>query len=263
MAGTGLIVTAGALLRAPGTAAGEVTDPYEAAYLRDGRRGAVVVALVALHLRGTVDAGAHRTARISGPLQGLSHPLQLAVYEALYRPTGVNTVAVSRRVRRETDVLRERLTDAGLIRRDRRRRAARVLACAAVLTVAAGLVTGLPTGWEPPLRAAVSAVPVAAALALWAVPRRTRAGRQALRRAQERFPRPQSRRASPESVLLAVALHGDPALRLAVPHFTREAGLLARHDRTESLYGVNHWKSGGGGGCGSGGLSCGGAGGGV
>ncbi|MFE0633280.1 TIGR04222 domain-containing membrane protein [Streptomyces sp. NPDC058864] len=258
----GLILTAGALLRAPGAAAEEVTDPYEAAYLRDGSRGAVVVALVALHLRGTVDAGAHRTARISGPLQGLAHPLQLAVYQTLYRPAGVNAVAAARPVRREMDALRERLTDAGLIRRDRRRRTARVLVCAAVLTAVGGLVSGFPTAWDPPVRAAVSAVPVAAALALWAVPRRTRAGREALRRAQERFPRPRTRRASPESVQLAVALHGEPALRLAVPHFTREAGLLDHHDGTESLYGVNHWKSGGGG-CGSGGSSCGGAGAGV
>lgn len=83
-----LLVTAGVLLRAPRAAAYELTDPHEAAYLRDGHHGTVVVALVALHLRGTVDAGAHRTARISGPLQGLAQPLQLAVHKALYRPAG-------------------------------------------------------------------------------------------------------------------------------------------------------------------------------
>ncbi|WUD76165.1 TIGR04222 domain-containing membrane protein [Streptomyces sp. NBC_00510] len=260
-----LLVTAGVLLRAPRAAAYELTDPHEAAYLRDGHHGTVVVALVALHLRGTVDAGAHRTARISGPLQGLAQPLQLAVHKALYRPAGVNTLATSRPVRRELDVLCGRLAGAGLVRGGRRRRTARALLCAAVPTAAADLVSGTLTAWNSPFRAAVPALTVAAAVALWRVPRHTRAGRRVLRRAQERFPRPRTRRASPESVLLAVALHGGPALRLAVPHFAREAGLLAHHDKTESLYGVNHWHSGGGGtptscassgagGCGSGGV---------
>ncbi|MEU4094341.1 TIGR04222 domain-containing membrane protein [Streptomyces sp. NPDC026673] len=255
---TAALLVAAALLRAPRAADDEVTDPYEAAYLRDGRRGAVVVALVALHLRGTVDAGPRGTARISGPARDLSQPLQRAVYEALYRPSGVNTVAASRPVRRPLDALRGRLAGAGLIRGDRRWRAARVLLCAAVLTVVWELASGPLPPWNSPLRTAVSAVPVAAAVALWAVPRRTGAGRRVLQRARERFPRPRTRRASPESVLLAVALHGEPALRLAVPHFTREAGLLARRDGTESLYGVNHWHSGGGGSgtsaCGSGGV---------
>ncbi|MGW3241402.1 TIGR04222 domain-containing membrane protein [Streptomyces sp. NPDC001070] len=251
---TGVLAVAAALLRTPRATADELTDPYAAAYLRDGRRGAVTVALIALHLRGTVDAGPPGTARITGPMQGVSQPLQLAVYGALYRPSGVNTVAASRPVRREMDALRERMAEAGLIRRNRRWRTARVLLCAAVLTVVWELMSSPLMAWNSPFQMAVSAVPVAAAVALWTVPRRTRAARRLLERARERFPRPRTRRASPESVLMAVALHGAPALRTAAPHFTRDAHLLARRDRTESLYGVNHWNSGGGG-CG---LSCGG-----
>ncbi|MFD3454142.1 TIGR04222 domain-containing membrane protein [Streptomyces sp. NPDC058691] len=248
----GLLAAAAVLLRAPRASLDEVTDPYEAAYLRDGPRGAATVALLALHLRGTVDAGPHGTARISGAMAGLSHPLQLAVYKALYRPSGVNAVAASRPVRRETDALRERLAAAGLVRRARGLRAARGPACAAA--VAAVPLVGA-AAWGPVLRVAVPAALVAGACAVWAVPWRTRAGDRALRRTRERFPftRSRSRSLSPESALLAAALHGAPALRAAAPHFTRDSGLLAGRDRTDSLYISRFGTSGGGLGCGTGG----------
>ncbi|MFJ4848049.1 MULTISPECIES: TIGR04222 domain-containing membrane protein [unclassified Streptomyces] len=245
----GLLAAAAVLLRAPRASLDEVTDPYEAAYLRDGPRGAATVALLALHLRGTVDAGPHGTARISGAMAGLSHPLQLAVYKALYRPSGVNGVTTSRSVRRETDALRERLAGAGLVRRGRGLRTARMLACAAAVAAAVALVGA--DGWGPVLRVAVPAALVAGACAVWAVPRRTRAGRRALRRTGERFPLTRSRSLSPESALLAAALHGAPALLAAAPHFTRDSGLLGR-DRTDSLYVSRTGTSGGGG------FSCGG-----
>ncbi|MFF3564153.1 TIGR04222 domain-containing membrane protein [Streptomyces sp. NPDC002574] len=248
-AAVGLLAAAAVLLRAPRASLDEVTDPYEAAYLRDGPRGAATVALLALHLRGTVDAGPHGTARISGAMAGLSHPLQLAVYKALYRPSGVNGVAASRSVRRETDALRERLAGAGLVRRGRGLRVARALACAVAVVAAVALVGA--AAWGPVLRVAVPAALVAGACAVWAVPWRTGAGRRTLRRTRGRFPLTGSRSLSPESALLAAALHGAPALLAAAPHFTRDSGLLAGRDRTDSLYVSRSGTSGGGPGCGA------------
>ncbi|MFE1248315.1 TIGR04222 domain-containing membrane protein [Streptomyces sp. NPDC058766] len=57
----------------------------------------------------------------------------------------------------------------------------------------------------------------------------TRAARRQVRRLRERHPLPASRHGlADEERLLAVALHGEPALRLLVPRFALRAGLVRR-----------------------------------
>ncbi|MEV5147983.1 TIGR04222 domain-containing membrane protein [Streptomyces sp. NPDC052727] len=60
-------------------------------------------------------------------------------------------------------------------------------------------------------------------------PRRTRATRRLLAELRERRPLPESPDGLPEEeALLAVALYGERALTVLVPHFAREAGLTGR-----------------------------------
>ncbi|MEU4034997.1 TIGR04222 domain-containing membrane protein [Streptomyces collinus] len=84
-------------------------------------------------------------------------------------------------------------------------------------------------------------------------PGRTRAGRRALRELRARHPLP----ASPDGLpagdrVLLVALHGDRALTLSAPRFTREAGLTGRGGTTERELRAS-WDRGGDGG----GFTCG------
>ncbi|MEU6087255.1 TIGR04222 domain-containing membrane protein [Streptomyces sp. NPDC047085] len=87
------------------------------------------------------------------------------------------------------------------------------------------------------------------------LPGPTRAARQALKRLRTRHPlpahSPRPSGLSSDDQLLLVALHGDKALTLLVPRFTREAGLTGRGGPTE--HGLRQsWSTGGGGG-----FSCG------
>ncbi|MFF7334440.1 TIGR04222 domain-containing membrane protein [Streptomyces sp. NPDC008150] len=104
--------------------------PHEVAHLRGGPRAAVVVALVALHLRGAVKAGRGGTLRTSAA--SASHgehsvPLEKAVHAALYRPAGMAELMDRPGVRRAVAELRAELAGAGLLRSlpPRRTRAAR------------------------------------------------------------------------------------------------------------------------------------------
>lgn len=235
--------------------------PSEAAYLRGGRRASVTVALVALELRGAVAAGHQGTVRVAGQLNGSSEPLQVAVHKSLHRPVGVRILASRARVGRALDELRDRLAGAGLLRTNRRRRLARGTLAAALGTLVWGLMSAPMTASNPRSQVVASAVLVVPIVALWLVPRRTRAGRRAVQALRERFPLPADADPgaayregwSQEDIVMAVALHGDRALLAAVPHFARDGGLLGRGGSSDGL-GAPRSGSGGGSGLGA---SCG------
>ncbi|WP_051741834.1 TIGR04222 domain-containing membrane protein [Streptomyces xylophagus] len=94
-------------------------QPHEVALLRGGRRAAVTVAVVALHLRGEVRAGRRGTMRTSGVAAGagaLPH-LTRAVHSALYRPAGLRQLLERQGVGQAVVELRGDLVAAGLLRR--------------------------------------------------------------------------------------------------------------------------------------------------
>ncbi|MFI2372700.1 TIGR04222 domain-containing membrane protein [Streptomyces sp. NPDC018833] len=224
-----LLTAAAVLLRAgkPGPGAAAAPPPQCVALLRGGRRAAVTVALVALQQRGVVTNGRKGTVRIDGWGTAVRDPLQLAVRTSLRRPAGIRVLLTVPRVQRALEALREECAAEGLLLPARRWRTARALLCAVPLTVATGLV--VTPGSLPQTMA--SAVPVAGAVALWFVPRQTPAARRLLASLHEAHPlpdRPLRGSASVPRVQMSVALHGDRALELHLPHFARGGGLLGR-----------------------------------
>ncbi|CAL9394103.1 TIGR04222 domain-containing membrane protein [Streptomyces sp. DH-12] len=215
--------------------------PHEIALLAGGPRAAVTVAVVALHLRGAVEAGAPGTVRAVDNEAGRALPplpedgvpaesrvlhLESAVHRRLHEPCDVPEVARDPDVRWMLAELRVGLADDGML--------------------------GLP------------------------LLRPTRAARRRLHVLRTACPVPASRAGlSDEAKLLAVALHGEAALRVLVPRFALRAGLVervrlrrrrplrlsSRHHGNGGGY-TGHLYCGGGGGCGSGcGGGCGGGGG--
>ncbi|MEV0641285.1 TIGR04222 domain-containing membrane protein [Streptomyces sp. NPDC050619] len=195
-------------------------QPYEVALLRGGPRAAVTAAVVALHLRGAVEAGrpgTMRTSQASTEGAGQAHPplpplppLAEIVHAALEHPLGIRELERRSDVRQALAELRAGLTSAGLLRT-------------------------FP-------------------------PRRTGAARRDLLALYAEHPLPRSRKnVSTTDTLMAVALHGDPALSLLVPRFALRAGLIARAVVTDKGF---HGRPRGGG---TGGVaySCGGGGGGT
>ncbi|MFF3325338.1 TIGR04222 domain-containing membrane protein [Streptomyces sp. NPDC002889] len=205
------------------------------ALLRGGRRAAVVVALVALQQRGVVTTGRHGTLRTDGwaPV-AVRDRLQLAVHTSLRRPLGVRMLVSTARVQKALNSLRDECAAAGLLRTNARWRMSRILLCAVPVTITAGLLLTPATATDPPLKLGISAVPVVVAAALWAVPRQTRAARRLLVALREGHPveeRPLRGRPGEQRVLMSVALYGDRALTLHVPHFARDGGLLGGGSR--------------------------------
>ncbi|MER5214285.1 TIGR04222 domain-containing membrane protein [Streptomyces sp. NPDC002838] len=98
-------------------------EPYEVALLRGGPRAAVTVAVVALHLRGAVEAGRPGTLRKTGAASAAAgdapphrHPLEKAVRVGLYRPAGIRELLSRAVVRRALARMRAELAAAGLLR---------------------------------------------------------------------------------------------------------------------------------------------------
>ncbi|GCB44910.1 TIGR04222 domain-containing membrane protein [Streptomyces sp. NL15-2K] len=98
-------------------------EPYEVALLRGGPRAAVTVAVVALHLRGAVEAGRPGTLRKTGAASSATgdapphrHPLEKAVRVGLYRPAGIRELLSRAVVRRALARMRAGLAAAGLLR---------------------------------------------------------------------------------------------------------------------------------------------------
>ncbi|MET9155949.1 TIGR04222 domain-containing membrane protein [Streptomyces griseoflavus] len=218
--------------------------PHEIALLAGGPRAAVTVAVVALHLRGAVEAGAPGTVHAVDGEAGRALPplpapegepgdltgamraayLESAVYHGLREPSGIRELVRDLDVRWALAELRVGLAEAGMLRY--------------------------------PLLGS------------------TRAARRRTQVLRKAFPLPAVRRDLPDDQrLLAVALHGEDALRLLVPRFALRAGLtervslrgkrLLRHSPRGDAYGsAGHLYCGGGSGeGGGGGGGCGGGGG--
>ncbi|MER6953526.1 TIGR04222 domain-containing membrane protein [Streptomyces sp. NPDC000618] len=186
-------------------------EPYEVALMRGGTRSAVTVAVLALHLRGLVDAGRQGRIRTTGAAEAGAGagaagnsaddlpPLPTAVYAALQRPASIAELETAPGVRGALSELR-----AGL--------------------VAARMLRSLP-------------------------PRRTRAARHALRALRAGHPLPTARKAlSPDDVLIAVALYGEPALTVLAARFALRAGLTARAEVADKGFHRNAPRGGGTGG---------------
>ncbi|KOV67035.1 hypothetical protein ADL00_16440 [Streptomyces sp. AS58] len=232
------------------TAAGSVRGtPHEIALLAGGPRAAVTVAVVALHLRGAVEAGAPGTILIADEGAGQDLPplpqaglpldtpadsvegqaptvtgavrasyLESAVYHCLDEPSDIRELVRHPDVRWALAEVRVGLADAGMLR-------------------------------YPLLRP-------------------NRAARRRLKLLRKAHPLPPSRRGLPDhDKLIAIALHGVPALRVLVPRFALRAGLTdrvkitekdwPRHSPRGDTYGGNggYFYCGGGGGGGGGGGS--------
>ncbi|QFZ78664.1 TIGR04222 domain-containing membrane protein [Streptomyces fagopyri] len=101
----------------------EEPDPYAVALVRVGPRAAVTVAVLALRLRGAVEAGRPGTMRTSRapaptghPPERSAHPLERAVHASLYRPAGMVELLRRTRVRQSLAQLRTELSEAGTLR---------------------------------------------------------------------------------------------------------------------------------------------------
>ncbi|MFE7170438.1 TIGR04222 domain-containing membrane protein [Streptomyces sp. NPDC057616] len=94
-----------------------VLEPHDVALIRGGRRAAVTVAVLELHLRGVVRAGRPGTMRTSGPATGTAlGPLAKAVHAALHRPAGMGQLLERQGVRTALAEARSALAAAGLLR---------------------------------------------------------------------------------------------------------------------------------------------------
>ncbi|MFZ4183556.1 TIGR04222 domain-containing membrane protein [Streptomyces pseudogriseolus] len=173
--------------------------PHELALLAGGPRAAVVVAVVALHLRGAVEPGSrgrlvavdNEAGRALPPLptpeEGDGIPAELrvpylesAVHRRLHKPCEVRELLRDPDVRWAVATLKTGLADTDLVS-------------------------------PPPLLGT------------------TRAARRRLHVLRTAYPVPASRAGlSDEEKLLAVALHGHAALRAVVPRFALRAGLTPR-----------------------------------
>ncbi|MFB7864203.1 TIGR04222 domain-containing membrane protein [Streptomyces sp. NPDC056069] len=232
-AAVGQLALAGLLLRTRSQERPEL-PPQALALLRGGPRAAVTVALVALHQRGAVAAGRRGTIRANGGAGRTRDPLQLGVHRSLQRALALKVLATRPKARQALDALRGELGRTGLLRPPGRLKAARLLLGLVPVTVAVGL---LATGLSGPALA-LSTVPVLAAAAMLCVPPTTRGARRLLANLRARHPLPTHRREVTDGrdVLLYVALYGDPALTMFLPHFSRDGGLLGRRGNREDGY---------------------------
>ncbi|MEW2396046.1 TIGR04222 domain-containing membrane protein [Streptomyces sp. NPDC046862] len=195
-------------------------EPHEIALLRGGPRVAVTVAVVGLHLRGAVEAGRPGTLRTVEAVPEDAVP-GLPGQSPPPLPPLESAVRAS---------LNEPCGLRKLVKR-------------------------------PDIRLAVALmrVPLAeAGLLRYPLLGPTRAARRHVRALRELHPLPTSRRdLTAHDQLLAVALHGEAALRALAPRFALRAGLLPRAEVADKGF---HGSSRGGGtggvghyGCGSGG----------
>lgn len=96
-------------------------EPHEVALLRGGPRAAVTVAVVALHLRGAVEAGRPGTLIKAGSADppdppAYRHPLEKAIRVGLYRPAGIRELLARAVVGKALARMRAELAAAGLLR---------------------------------------------------------------------------------------------------------------------------------------------------
>ncbi|WP_033260273.1 MULTISPECIES: TIGR04222 domain-containing membrane protein [Kitasatospora] len=229
------LVAAGLLRWLPVKARGRGEDlsPVAVAGLRGGTAAALGVALVELHLAGTVEVVRHgRLLRVGhkGPGPGLT-PLHRALWAAFGRalsPLDAGNSPAARRARAE---LFAELTARGL-----RCGRARLLLAALAALAACGLGVAVAVGGD----LAVGLPPAVLPLAVLAAPARTLAGRRVLRGLRRRNPPPGAAEAVHSSdVALLVALYGRPALKRLVPELADRTALLGGRSLSETVAGEN------------------------
>ncbi|WP_395571056.1 TIGR04222 domain-containing membrane protein [Streptomyces sp. BK79] len=151
-------------------------EPHEVALLGGGPRGAVTVAVVALHLKGAVETGPRRTLCATGPEPDGLHPFEGTVLDCLREPRTARELVRHPDVRLAVALTRIPLAEEGLLRYPR---------------------------LGP-----------------------TRGARRQVEFWRARYPLPAvGHGLSDDGTLLAVALHGDAALRVLLPRFALRAGL--------------------------------------
>lgn len=204
----------------------------ELAYLRRGPRAAILSVLAALYKRGHVNVWRKGTVMRTGPTLRSADGLEAAVWRTLSGPSSPRLIASKPALRRALADTRRDLVARGslhpiwVI-------AAQRLAAASVCTMSAFWVFADHGGLTSPR--AWSGVVIG--VCLWLLPSRTVSGRRAVSEARRSYPLPTDipKEASAESVGLLVALHGERALLMLVPRFSRDGGLFDRRTRREPI----------------------------
>ncbi len=183
--------------------------PEMAGYLAAGPRRAIHAAIAVLRGDGAVAVTwAGSLKRMQAPSQDLD-PLPDAIYETIARPTRARALAGDPPVRHALAAIRAELATRGLVTRPWRRWSLGLLAAGVVVLGLTTTTTEPTTGLTAAIAAAsTAAASTAAAVSLCWLPRRTSAGRHALRTLHEQFPPPDDSDASTEHAGMAVALYG-------------------------------------------------------
>lgn len=238
-------------------------NPEEVAYLHRGPELAVLAALSALHVAGSIASADRRRLQAVGTVQPEASELELAIHRSAQQPVRRAELPGAQPVAEALGRIERRLIDVGLLlspeQRSRIRRTGWMLwAVVAVgaLRAVAGNIAGRPIGF---LLALLAVVAVVATVFSFAAPRRTHRGTAelaTLRTAHTSLSprsRPDWQVYGPGGAALGVAVFGTSALWAAEPAWAKELGV-----RTPS---VGYTGGTGGGGCGGGGGgSCGGGG---
>lgn len=169
--------------------------PSMCGYLRGGAREAVLVTLVALHLRSAVAPARRGGLKSTGRLVGSTDLLEGAVYGTLHDPLGLRAIRARKRVIEACSETARRLARGGLLLPMGRWLLFRLAAVAVLVLGLVGLIADA-------LAMPVSTVLVVAGLGLLCLPRRSRAGGRALAVLRREYP------LDGELSAMTVAAHG-------------------------------------------------------
>ena len=209
------------------------------AYARGGRYAVTQSALAVLHAHGFVDAwraGMVIMTEESAKAGMSDNEVERALRAALVAgPAGPRLLGARPQMLRALDAVQSEGVAAGLLRSRRVVRLQRTAACVvATWTAAAALFV------EPPLTMTETLTGMAVGLTLLVLPRRTRAGREALVAARAKCPLPtplapkSQPTPPPAEVGVAVAIYGSAALLAIMPRLAREGGVLDRAAPTDT-----------------------------
>ncbi len=245
------------------------TRPHDVAYLNGGAELALVSALTALRLRGSI--WSERGNAQAVPRSDAGHDeLERAVHAAVATPIHRKWIANNHWVADALAATERRLVDAGLLLSEAQRRRIRgtgwwMLAVAGLglLRLLAGIANARPVGW---LVVAFIAVTIVAVILLASAPRRTQRGDRTLAALRDEHhtlapkERPDWALYGPVGAALGIGLFGMSAVWASDPAIAGELAV----QRMSAGDGGSSWSGGGdsgGSSCGSG-SSCGGGGGG-
>lgn len=138
----GLVVIGLAVLLPPVVSTEDTLWPTEFGYLRRGGKGALVTALATMRKDRLVAFGRNGVRQTDKTPPAGDDPFRRAVYNALYTPAALHTIATRSAVRKARAELAERLAGYGLIAPRERRWFGRVMLLVAPVVALAGLVTG-------------------------------------------------------------------------------------------------------------------------